>query len=75
MMKSDSPFRIRAYGRTELAQAYSPGLSPGAAYGRLMKWIALSPGLAERLRGLGGGGVRVWTPAQVAAIVDALGEP
>lgn len=28
-------FRLRAYGRTELAQAYNPHLSPGAAWQKL----------------------------------------
>lgn len=36
-------FRIRAYGRTELAQLYCPTLTPGAAYRKLRQWITLSP--------------------------------
>ena len=71
-----TPFIIRAYGRTELAQAYLPHLSPGAAYAKLRQWIALSPGLQDRLRQIGDDGTcRTWTPRQVREIVRAIGEP
>ena len=74
-MKNDT-FHIRSYGRAELAQAYSPDLSPMAAWRRLCQWIDRYPGLADRLRTLGyRTGQRSWTPAQVEAIVGALGEP
>ena len=69
-------FRIRAYGRTELAQEYNPHLAPSTAWHRLKDWIDRSPGLASRLRELGyTDKARSWTPAQVSAIVSALGEP
>ena len=72
----ETPFTLRAYGRTELAQLYLPHLSPGAAYQKLRQWIALSPGLQGRLRQLGDDGTcRTWTPRQVIEIVGALGEP
>ena len=41
------PFHLRAYGRTELAQAYNPHLSPGAAWQKLSLWIHLYPDLTE----------------------------
>ena len=69
-------FRIRAYGRTELAQEYNPHLAPSTAWHRLKDWIDRYPGLAAHLRELGyADKSRSWTPAQVAAIVKALGEP
>lgn len=69
-------FRIRAYGRTELALLYNPHLSAGRAYLKLKEWIAHVPGLQGRLSANGYDGTcRTWTPAQVALIVDALGEP
>ena len=69
-------FRLRAYGRTELAQAYNPHLSPGAAWQKLSLWIHLYPDLAERLKAIGySPHQRVFTPRQVAMIVEALGEP
>ncbi len=75
-MKEQQHFRIRSYGRTELAQAYSPDLSPTAAWRRLDQWISRYPGLMAQLRALGyREGQRSWTPAQVDAIVGALGEP
>ncbi len=72
----ETEFSIRAYGRTELAQAYLPHLSAGAAYQKLRQWIALSPGLQDRLKAMGDDGAcRTWTPRQVREIVGALGEP
>ena len=72
----NTPFNLRAYGRTELAQAYCPQLSPGAAWQKLSTWINLYPGLPERLKAIGySPRQRVFTPRQVAMIVEALGEP
>ena len=42
-------FKIRAYGRMELAQLYSPTLTDIAAYRKMKKWISLCPGLLQRL--------------------------
>lgn len=76
MDSSSDNFRIRAYGRTELAQRYNPHLAPSTAWHRLKSWIDRYPGLPARLRSLGyTEKARTWTPAQVDAIVDALGEP
>jgi len=72
----NTPFSLRAYGRTELAQAYCPQLSPGAAWQKLSMWINLYPSLLERLKAIGySPHQRVFTPRQVAMIVEALGEP
>ena len=69
-------FRLRAYGRTELAQAYNSHLSSGAAWQKLSLWIHLYPDLTERLKAIGySPHQRVFTPRQVAMIVEALGEP
>ncbi len=69
-------FKIRLYGRTELALAYSPDLTPQAAFRRLTRWIEIKPGLTEALVATGlQAHTRVYTPAQVRLIVEALGEP
>jgi len=69
-------FRIKEYGRTELALLYSPSLTPDAAWRRLKRWIFLFPGLTERLEAIGYcHSQRSFTPAQVRMIVEALGEP
>ena len=70
-------FEIREYGRTELALAYSPKITPEAAWKKLKGWIAYYPGLNERLQSLGyrPRQQRTFTPAQVRAITEALGEP
>ena len=46
-------FKIRAYGRMELAQLYSPELTGIAAYRKMKKWILRCPGLLQRLYDLG----------------------
>ena len=69
-------FRIKEYGRTELAQLYSPDILPESAWKKLKYWISHKPGLPERLSELGyDGSTRSFTPAQVQAIVDGIGEP
>ena len=57
-------FKIRAYGRMELAQLYSPELTGIAAYRKMNKWIVRCQPQH-----------RSYTPLEVRAIVDALGEP
>ena len=69
-------FTIRAYGRMELAQLYSPELTAIAAYRKMKKWIELCPGPQQRLYDLGYQPEhRSYTPLEVRVIVDALGEP
>ena len=72
----NTPFSLRAYGSTELAQAYCPQLSPGAAWQKLSTWINLYPGPPERLKAIGySPRPRAFSPRLVAIIVEALGEP
>lgn len=69
-------FKIRAYGRMELAQLYAPDLTSIAAYRKMKRRIGLYPGLEEKLQGLGYRPAhRSFTPLEVKAIVEALGEP
>ena len=64
-------FKIKCYGRTELAQLYCPDVQPRSAYRRLKAWMALNPRLRPLLRQKG----RSFTPAQVQRIISVLGEP
>lgn len=69
-------FRIKTYGRTELAQLYNPEVAPETAWRRLRTWIKKSPGMVENLLASGyKRGQRVFTPKQVCIIVDGVGEP
>lgn len=69
-------FKIRTYGRMELAQTYCPDMNPRAAYHKLTQWIDRYPNLRERLAAIGASPKsRTYTPAQVKMIVEALGEP
>ncbi len=69
-------FQVRTYGKSELAQAYCPEITPVAARRKLMYWISLQPELVRSLRAIGfQERAKCFTPAQVRLIVDALGEP
>ena len=64
-------FKIRFYGRTELAQEYFPNMHPIAAWAKLKRWLNINPDLCNltKLK------QRSFTPAQVEEIVRILGEP
>ena len=67
---------IRTYGRTELAQLYSPYITPDAAWRRLRRWIMFNQSLTQKLAASGYVPTqRVFTPIQVALIMEELGEP
>ena len=69
-------FKIRSYGRTELAMLYCPDLTGLAAYRKMHRWMERCPGLMERLNDLGYEAQRrSFTPLELRVIVDALGEP
>jgi hypothetical protein len=72
----NADFRIRSYGKSELAQLYLPDITPCAARRTFNSWINLSPGLSDRLHQTGlSPSAHYYTPAQVRMIVEALGEP
>lgn len=69
-------FRVREYGRMELARLYSPDITGDAAWRKLKKWIEICPGLIDSLKSLGyDSAQRTFTPRQVQTIINALGEP
>ncbi len=73
---NEEHFKIRPYGIGELALLYNPEMHPHSANRKLRKWMALSPGLMDRLKECGWKPQhRTFTPAQVRLIVAALGEP
>ena len=66
----------RTFGRTELAQLYSPDLTAEAAWRKLKRWIALNGDLTARLAELGyTHSQRTFTPKMVEHIFHYLGEP
>lgn len=71
-----SGFIIRSYSKSELAMLYSPFITPKAAVKKLNRWIAIKPGLPERLSDAGmQPNAKCYTPFQVYIIVEVLGEP
>lgn len=72
----EKEWRIRPYYKSELAQAYAPDISPGAALNRLALWIKVNPSLSEALVQTGyQSKQRVFTSRQVALIFEYLGAP
>ena len=66
----------RTFGRTELAQLYSPDLTAEAAWKKLKRWIALNRDLTQELQQLGYiPSQRSFTPKMVEHIFHYLGEP
>lgn len=66
----------RAIGVSEFAQLYFPGHTPVVAYKRMWEWIQTSRGLKAKLEQAGWVKFqKLYTPKQVAVLIDHLGEP
>ena len=66
----------RTWGHTELARLYFPGIQPKSASAQLARWIRLDEDLFVELTKAGNKkGQRMYSPRQVAILVDHLGEP
>ena len=69
-------FIIRAYSKKELALMYFPDSSPRTAVSHLMSWIRRCTQLWQQLQATGYETTcKTFTPRQVRAIVEQLGEP
>ena len=76
MEKEEREWRIRPYYKSELAQAYAPDISLGAALNRLAMWIRTNTQLSEVLKQTNYRVTqRLFTSRQVALIFEYLGEP
>ena len=66
----------RSMGKSELAMAYAPELTPHSAVKRLMKWLSINPALMAALRETHYYSTqKVLTARQVQLIYHYLGEP
>lgn len=69
-------FRIRAYTKKELALMYFPDSQPRTAVNHLMAWIRRCSELWKELAVIGyKTNSKAFTPREVRAIVEQLGEP
>ena len=76
MKETEREWRVRPYYKSELAQAYAPDISQGAAQNRLALWIKTNTQLSEALRQTDYRVTqRMFTSRQVALIFEYLGEP
>ena len=69
-------FTIRSYTKKELALMYFPDSMPRTAVNHLMAWINRCTQLSDILQATGyQPSDKAFTPRQVKAIVEQLGEP
>ena len=69
-------FRIRPYTKKELALMYFPDSQPRTAVNHLMAWIRRCSQLWTELQAMGyQPSCKAFTPREVRAIVEQLGEP
>ena len=69
-------FKIRMYTKKELALMYFPESMPRTAVNHLMAWIRLCTPLWDELQKMGYCKTsKSFSPKQVKAIVEYLGEP
>ena len=72
----ETDFIIRAYTKKELALLYFPDSNPRTAVNHLMSWIRNCKQLWKQLQETGYCvSSKAFTPRQVKAIVEQLGEP
>lgn len=64
-------FRIRSYGKSELAMMYFPNLTQETAMSKFREWLRINP----RLQHLISRSSHTYTPKQVRLIVGEVGEP
>ena len=75
-IKKNNYLQLRPYYKSELAQAYAPNISSGAALNRLATWIKTNPQLTEALKETNYRvNQQLFTSRQVALIFEYLGEP
>ena len=74
---SNDNFKIRAYGKSELAMLYFPNaLTPNGALSNLNFWIHRNRNLMKALKKCGmPPKSKSFSPKEVALIIDYLGEP
>lgn len=69
-------FPIRTYSKKELSLMYFPGSNPNTAVKHLMLWIKRCAPLMGELQAMDYHPLnKTFTPRQVKAIVEQLGEP
>ena len=72
----DKDFIIRTYTKKELALMYFPDSLPRTAVNHLMAWIRRCTPLWQQLLAMGYTPTcKAFTPREVRAIVEQLGEP
>ena len=69
-------FKLCSYTKKELALKYFPDSTPRAAVNHLMSWIQRCTNLRHQLNSMGYRSTsKVFTPREVKAIIEYLGEP
>lgn len=76
LFKTNVIMKLKAYSKSELAQAYAPEISPRSALNRLQAWIKYNRELHDTLLCEGyKPHQKIFTVRQVQLIFHYLGEP
>ena len=76
MTRQEDIFKIRPYGKSELAIRYFPDSNPHVALNRLNGWIRRCPPLVSALADCyQSTHAKFFSPKAVRLIIDYLGEP
>lgn len=76
MVNNYTKFRVKAYGKSDLAMLYNPHMSVREALRLLMRWIVRNEALCRELEEMGyRKNSKILTPREVEVITRYLGEP
>ena len=76
MVEPEEPFRLRVYGKSELARLYFPNSRPATAMRNFQRWINHCPSIVQGLSELNHDKHRkYYLKPEVEVIIRGLGEP
>jgi hypothetical protein len=76
MEENKTEFRVKAYGKAELAMLYNPQMCTREALRTLTRWMVRNEQLYRELLIIGYKKTcKIFTPKEVAVITHYLGEP
>ncbi|BEG98036.1 DUF4248 domain-containing protein [Bacteroides sedimenti] len=76
MKNNCTEFRVKAYGKSELAMLYNPHMSVREALRTLTRWMMRNESLYRELEEMGyRKNCKILTPREVEVITRYLGEP
>ncbi len=76
MVNDDLEFKVRTYGKSDLALLYNPGMCAREAMRTLKRWMLRNENLYKELLEVGyRKSCKILTPREVGVIIHYLGAP